>query len=103
MSGVNYLDKLLDGAEVEWLALGDVVHMRAGQHISASNITEEASNEHPYPCFGGNGIRGFVAKNSHDGRHLLIGRQGALCGNVQRTTESFTRQNTRLLLRQAIA
>ena len=89
MSSVNFLDKLLDGAEVEWTALGNVVHMRAGQHISASNITEETSNEHPYPCFGGNGIRGFVAKNSHDGRHLLIGRQGALCGNVQRTNGKF--------------
>jgi hypothetical protein len=28
MSGVNYLDKLLDGAEVEWKALGDVANVR---------------------------------------------------------------------------
>ena len=84
MSHLSFMDKLLDGVGVEWKALGAIVHMRAGQHISASKIMEEASSEHPYPCFGGNGIRGFVAKNSHDGRHLLIGRQGALCGNVQR-------------------
>ncbi|ASV56949.1 Type I restriction-modification system, specificity subunit S [Lelliottia jeotgali] len=89
MSELSYLEKLLDGIAVEWKALSDVVHMRAGQHISASNIKEEANNAHPYPCFGGNGIRGFVAKNSHDGRHLLIGRQGALCGNVQRTSGKF--------------
>ena len=67
MSELSYLEKLLDGIAVEWKALSDVVHMRAGQHISASNIKEEANNAHPYPCFGGNGIRGFVAKNSHDG------------------------------------
>jgi len=89
MSRVAFLEKLLDGAEVEWVPLGEVVRMRAGQHISARNIMEKASNEYPYPCFGGNGIRGFVAENSHDGKHLLIGRQGALCGNVQRTSGKF--------------
>ncbi|MCA4964553.1 MULTISPECIES: restriction endonuclease subunit S [Pseudomonas] len=89
MSSVNFLERLLDGVDVEWKVLGEVVHMRSGQHISASNIMEEASSEHPYPCFGGNGVRGFVAKNSHDGRYLLIGRQGALCGNVQRTNGKF--------------
>ena len=35
-----------------------------------------------YPCFGGNGIRGYVADYTHDGEFPLIGRQGALCGNV---------------------
>ena len=89
MSDLGYLEKLLEGVDVEWKRLGDVVNMRAGQHISASKITGEASSAHPYPCFGGNGIRGFVAKNSHNGRHLLIGRQGALCGNVQRTSGQF--------------
>lgn len=89
MSSVNYLEKLLDGVEVEWKSLGEVVHMRAGQHISARHIMEKTSSEYPYKCFGGNGVRGFVAKNSHDGRHLLIGRQGALCGNIQRTNGKF--------------
>ena len=63
--------------------------MRAGHHISANNIMQASSGDHIYPCFGGNGIRGFVTKNSHDGAHLLIGRQGALCGNVQRTKGKF--------------
>ncbi len=39
--------------------------------------------------FGGNGIRGFVESKSHDGDHLLIGRPGALCGNVQRMKGQF--------------
>lgn len=89
MSNSRFMEQLLDGVEVEWKALGDVVHMRAGQYISASNIMEKSSKEHRYPCFGGNGIRGFVANNSHNGKHLLIGRQGALCGNVRRTNGKF--------------
>lgn len=63
--------------------------MRAGQHVSSTQIKIEPDESHVYPCFGGNGVRGFVKNYSHDGAHLLIGRQGALCGNVQRTRGRF--------------
>jgi len=86
-----YRDQLLrfeEGA-VEWKTLRDVLHMRAGKHISASKILPSYSDEYSYPCFGGNGVRGFVKEQSHDGEHLLVGRQGALCGNVQRMKGEF--------------
>lgn len=86
-----YRDQLLsfEDEKVEWKALGEVIHMRAGQHISASKINSSQTDEYSYPCFGGNGVRGFVKDKSHNGEHLLIGRQGALCGNVQRMKGSF--------------
>ena len=86
-----YRDKLLtfEDEEVEFKPLGEMLHLKAGQHISASKIMQEQSAEYRYPCFGGNGIRGYVTKNSHDGEHLFIGRQGALCGNVQRMKGQF--------------
>jgi len=34
-------------------------------------------------------MRGYVNEYSHEGAHLLVGRQGALCGNVQRVTGKF--------------
>lgn len=69
--------------------MGEVFQMRAGQHISASEILDAPGEHHRYPCFGGNGIRGFVGRPSHNGLHLLIGRQGALCGNIQRARGEF--------------
>ncbi|WP_241609115.1 restriction endonuclease subunit S [Rosenbergiella australiborealis] len=86
-----YRDQLLsfEEREVEWKTLGDVLHLRAGQHISASNIASRKTMKCPYPCFGGNGVRGFVKDKSHSGAYLLIGRQGALCGNVQRMKGEF--------------
>ena len=86
-----YRETLLSSeeGEVEWKTVGEVMDMRAGQHISASNISQTQNSEYPFPCFGGNGIRGYVIKNSHRGTHLLIGRQGALCGNVQRFNGMF--------------
>ncbi|MDX5627305.1 MULTISPECIES: restriction endonuclease subunit S [unclassified Brenneria] len=35
-----------------------------------------------YPVYGGNGRRGYSASYNHDGLYALIGRQGALCGNM---------------------
>ncbi|EHK3001329.1 TPA: restriction endonuclease subunit S [Escherichia coli] len=88
-----YRDQLLrfKEGEVEGKrkTLGEIMKMRAGQHISAHNIIERKEESYIYPCFGGNGIRGYVKEKSHDGEHLLIGRQGALCGNVQRMKGQF--------------
>ena len=52
--------------------------MQSGETITAESI--EATGE--YPVYGGNGVRGFSSKYTHDGAYALIGRQGALCGNV---------------------
>lgn len=52
---------------------------KSGNGITSANINQEGM----YPVYGGNGIRGFTNTYTHDGVYVLIGRQGALCGNVR--------------------
>ena len=68
--------------------LGEVCLLKAGKFVSSNDISPEY-NKGLYPCFGGNGIRGYVADYTHDGEFPLIGRQGALCGNVNLASGKF--------------
>ena len=73
----------------EWARLGSVFSMQAGKNIKGSLLSDIQTENTPYPCFGGNGIRGFVAKPNASGDYPIIGRQGALCGNVKRASGDF--------------
>ena len=68
--------------------LKDICDMKAGKFVSADDISP-IQKEGMYPCFGGNGLRGYVADFTNDGVYPLVGRQGALCGNVCMATGKF--------------
>ena len=51
---------------------------KSGESIKNENIKETGS----YPVYGGNGLRGYTETYNHNGNFALIGRQGALCGNM---------------------
>ena len=51
---------------------------QSGKFIAAADIFETGE----YPVYGGNGLRGYCDTYNHDGDYALIGRQGALCGNM---------------------
>ena len=73
--------EFLNGSTWDELTIGDVCDLKAGDFIPASEIAEHA-DEGSFPCYGGNGLRGYVKSFTHEGRYVLVGRQGALCGNV---------------------
>ncbi|HBC3840609.1 TPA: restriction endonuclease subunit S [Vibrio parahaemolyticus] len=88
----NYYREKLLASELpssKTATLGEILDMRAGKHIKAKDISAIKNTEHKYTCFGGNGSRGFVQQYSHEGDYALIGRQGALCGNVKRAKGKF--------------
>ena len=54
------------------------IEFKSGDTIKAEKILANGK----FPVFGGNGLRGYTNQYNHDGEYALIGRQGALCGNM---------------------
>src|ERR1700733_533785 len=82
-SGVKWLGEVPEHWQIhplKWTA-----HLQSGEMIGPESI--EPGGE--YPVYGGNGLRGFTDRYTHDGRYPLIGRQGALCGNMNYGTGKF--------------
>jgi type I restriction enzyme S subunit len=66
-------------------SLGDLCSLKSGLGITSKNIDDNSE----YRCYGGNGLRGYTKQFTHEGEYALIGRQGALCGNIQHVTGKF--------------
>ena len=81
-------DPILQEKNEDLSKIGDVCVLKAGKFVKADDIKSE-SREGLYPCYGGNGLRGYVDSYNQEGEYPLIGRQGALCGNVQFATGRF--------------
>lgn len=82
-------------SEIDWLGeipadwevkrVKDLADYQSGNYIDAM----EFDNDAKYPVYGGNGIRGNCNKYNHFGDYILIGRQGALCGNINYAKNYF--------------
>lgn len=59
--------------------------MISGDGITSQVISDTKDADNIYPVYGGNGQRGYYSQYNRDGNYILIGRQGALAGNVHRT------------------
>ena len=71
-----------------WTRIGSLFTLQAGKNIPAADIYKKRF-DNSFPCFGGNGVRGYVRKSNRCGDYPIIGRQGALCGNINRATGEF--------------
>ncbi|WP_443718964.1 restriction endonuclease subunit S, partial [Ruminococcus bicirculans (ex Wegman et al. 2014)] len=85
-----YRDKLLSFAsDIPLFQLGKVCDLQAGKAIKASEISDIETNQETIPCYGANGLRGYVGKSNQKGDKSIIGRQGAQCGNVCYATGKY--------------
>lgn len=75
-SGVEWLGQVPEHWEI--VAIKRIARLQSGDAITSSDIEEVGT----FPVYGGNGFRGFTESYTHDGDFVLIGRQGALCGNI---------------------
>ena len=75
-SGLGWLGEIPAHWEV-W-KVGHLLQLRSGDTLSSEQLDANGS----YPVYGGNGLRGRFTKYNHAGDYILIGRQGALCGNI---------------------
>ena len=91
-------DPIINSKNFDTKALKDILILKAGDFTAASDISDEQSKSTPYPCYGGNGIRGYVAEYNQEGEYSLVGRQGALSGNVQYASGKFKNTEHALLV-----
>lgn len=76
-SGVEWIGEMPKGWVVR--AIKTMATLKSGSNITTNDIKEEKIG---FPVYGGNGLRGYYSEYSDDGDYALIGRQGALCGNI---------------------
>lgn len=80
-------DRLFESAPKHWqrLKVKYLASLQSGDAIGNEAINDTGE----YPVFGGNGLRGYTSDFTHEGERVLIGRQGALCGNVNYASGKF--------------
>ena len=71
MSGMTFLEKLLDGAEVEWKPLSQIALIKHGRDWKGLKVGDIA-------VYGSGGIMGYVDTYSYDKPTVLIPRKGTL-------------------------
>lgn len=76
------------GQEGQLKRLDEVCELKAGTFVKVGDISLDYDSG-LYPCYGGNGLRGYTKTFTNEGLYSLVGRQGALCGNVHLTSGKF--------------
>lgn len=91
-SGIEWIGEIPEHWSV--VKIKYLAKIKSGDSISSNEIIQEGI----YEVYGGNGLMGFCNKKNVDGVNIIIGRVGALCGNVRLISESkFITDNALIL------
>lgn len=81
-----YIERLLDGAEVEWKKLGEVVQLEKGKQLNKQALSDKGV----YPAYnGGVSFSGFTDLYNYSANKIIISQGGASAGFVNFVTTDF--------------
>lgn len=83
----SQLNKIFSEKGEGWVEkkLGECFRLKSGEMMTAKMM----SNNGKFPVYGGNGIAGYHDKYNLSGNNVIVGRVGALCGNVRFITDKI--------------
>lgn len=81
-SGIEWMGEIPECWNV--VKIKYLAKIKSGDSISSNEIIQEGI----YEVYGGNGLMGYCNKKNVDGFNIIIGRVGALCGNVRLISDS---------------
>jgi len=91
MSDVSFMEKLLNGAEVEWKPLGNIATVTIGEFVHKNNQDPSAK----YPVYnGGTSHTGFYDKYNNTGNKIIVSARGANAGFVNRISKPYWAGNS---------
>ena len=83
--------ELIGEVPEEWgiTKLKYICRMQSGNNLTSLEISSENDGGKIFPVYGGNGQRGYYSDFTNEGNYCLVGRQGALAGNVHFVSGKF--------------
>ncbi|MHB9782670.1 restriction endonuclease subunit S [Streptococcus sp. 10F2] len=86
-SGIEWIGEVPE----EWgvTKLKYICGMQSGNNLTSLEISSENDGGKIFPVYGGNGQRGYYSDFTNEGNYCLVGRQGALAGNVHFVSGKF--------------
>ena len=83
---MTFIEQLLNGENVEWKKLGEVITIEKGKQLNKSLLTESGE----YPAYnGGVTFSGFTDKYNYSENKIIISQGGASAGFVNFITTKF--------------
>ncbi|HEM5084351.1 TPA: restriction endonuclease subunit S [Streptococcus suis] len=86
-SGIEWIGEVPE----EWgiTRLKYICGMQSGNNLTSLEISSENDGGKIFPVYGGNGQRGYYSDFTNEGNYCLVGRQGALAGNIHFVSGKF--------------
>lgn len=81
--------------EFERIKVGSIAKIRSGSLLQKNKLLSTG----PIPVYGGNGVIGYNYEPMENGENIIIGKVGALCGNVRYVQGDIWVTNNSLIIK----